>query len=799
MIATPTSRHSFVRALRVARFAALVTGILGAVALTGWALGFSGLASPLEVFGTLHPNAAAALVAGALAAELLQQSRPRVLQALGAWVAAAVAALGLVTVGQDALGYATGIDRLLWPARLEASLADLPQRMPPMVSLALLALGVALVLTRSRSRRAHAWSEWLALAVFAAAVVVLVGHLFRVEAVASLGGATPVGAAAAAACAWFAVATLFTSPALGIARRFTEDTAGGLALRRLLPAALIVPVLIGLGTQRLTHGSSGDDAVLAGFSVAVALLFTAIVLRTDAAMRTIETRRSEAEMRFRRTFENATVGIAHVAPDGRWLRVNERLCELVGRPRAELEELVLADLLHPQDREQHAERESRLRRGEISSARGVERLIDSDGSTVWVDVRASPQLDEAGELEYLIYVLLDVTERVQVQAERERLYQEALESRAEAERANRAKDEFFALISHELRAPLNTMTSWLSVLQGANDAELRAQALRTIQHAVRGQARLINDLLDASRIQSGKLELANELFDARAAVGTTIDSVLPAASAKGVRLVKRLGSESLVVRGDQERFEQVARNLLDNALKFTPTGGHIEVALRRQDDRLVLEVRDDGAGIDAEALPQVFERFHQGRGGGGHGGLGLGLSIVKHVIEQHGGTVTAESPGQGRGTTVRATLPLADEPLPPSSASSPRHRPDTAGPDLDIDVLLVVEDDAAALEAVCVLLATSARKVLGARSGAEALRVASDEPPDLLITDYRLPDMTGAELVGLLEAQAGREVPALALTGHSRAELGADAAAFTRVLRKPVTIAELEAALKLAT
>jgi signal transduction histidine kinase len=241
----------------------------------------------------------------------------------------------------------------------------------------------------------------------------------------------------------------------------------------------------------------------------------------------------------------------------------------------------------------------------------------------------------------------------------EQLYREAHEAHAAAEAASRSKDEFLATISHELRTPLNAMMGWAQLLQMNRDEQRTATGLETILRNARLQAQLIDDLLDLSRIVSGKMRLDVRALDLTKAIEGAVEAVRPAAEAKAIRLVQCLDPRAGPVAGDPDRLQQVVWNLLSNAVKFTPSNGRVEIRLERVNSHLEIMVADNGAGISAEALPFVFERFWQASGATTrtHRGLGLGLAIVRHLVELHGGTVAVSSPGDGQGTTFLVRLP----------------------------------------------------------------------------------------------------------------------------------------------
>jgi signal transduction histidine kinase len=248
-----------------------------------------------------------------------------------------------------------------------------------------------------------------------------------------------------------------------------------------------------------------------------------------------------------------------------------------------------------------------------------------------------------------------------MEEERVRLVREQ-EARRLAEEANRAKDEFLAMISHELRTPLNAMLGWVSLLNsGKLDAEAQGRALQVIERNARSQAQLIDDLLDVARIVNGDLRLQLGPLDLAQVVEKALDAMHPSAAAKSIAVAAALDRPLEMAAGDPDRLHQVVANLLSNAVKFTPEGGEVEVRLERAEGKARLTVRDTGAGISASFLPHVFERFRQdhGRKEGGQGGLGLGLAIARHLVERHGGTIRADSPGEGRGTTFTVGLPLA--------------------------------------------------------------------------------------------------------------------------------------------
>jgi PAS domain S-box-containing protein len=302
----------------------------------------------------------------------------------------------------------------------------------------------------------------------------------------------------------------------------------------------------------------------------------------------------------------------------------------------------------------------------LTSGQGVvdqpDHFIRSDGRSFPIRYTASPVLT-GGQIRGLVVMFRDTTEAVELAKERERLLMVTEHARAAAEAANRAKDEFLSVVTHELRTPLASIMNWVGVLSGGDGRHLE-RALQSIQRSVEAQAKLVEDLLDVSRITTGRLRLDMRAVNLGRVARSALETVLPTAEAKGIRLVAKVEDSfpGVLVLGDPERLQQVVWNLLSNAVKFTPAEGRVELALDRGEKGVRLTVSDTGQGISPEFLPYVFERFQQAEPAGARrqGGLGLGLAIVRHIVEAHGGHVSAESPGPQRGATFTVWLPLLD-------------------------------------------------------------------------------------------------------------------------------------------
>ena len=395
----------------------------------------------------------------------------------------------------------------------------------------------------------------------------------------------------------------------------------------------------------------------------------------------------------------------------------------------------------------------------------------------------------------------DLARRAALAVENARLYRQAQE-------ANRIKDEFLATLSHELRTPLTAILGWASMLAagGLNPHEA-ARAVAAIERNARAQRQIVEDVLDVSRIITGKLRLEMRPVELKALVQDAVESVRPAAEAKGVYLSTLLAPDTGEVTGDSDRLQQVMWNLLSNAVKFTPAGGRVEVELRREGARTALRVGDTGEGIAPEFLPHVFDRFRQADMGTTrqHGGLGLGLSIVRHLVELHGGEVTAESRGRGHGSTFTLRLPLRPAPRGSASAKPPVVRPETVAPAANSSALvgtrvLLVEDEEEARAMLKALLEGCGAAVDAVGSAAEAWAVLEGAGCDVLLSDIAMPVEDGYSLIGRVRGHAAARVkgmPAVALTAYARDE-DRDrslAAGFDAYLPKPVEPAELLAVL----
>jgi PAS domain S-box-containing protein len=397
-----------------------------------------------------------------------------------------------------------------------------------------------------------------------------------------------------------------------------------------------------------------------------------------------------------------------------------------------------------------------------------------DGRLIEVSLTVSPVRDSTGRVVGASKIARDITEQKRAIAERERLLEAERVARAEAERASRVKDDFVAMVSHELRTPLNAILGWTQLMtRSRNDPAMMARGLDVVARNTRLQAQLISDLLDISRIVAGKLQLDTRSVDLRFIVGQAIETIQEEARVKGVEVVQELDEAASLVSGDPSRLQQIVWNLLSNAIKFTPQGGRVRVALRFDRSRAEIEVSDNGTGIRPEFLPHVFDRFHQAdlsitrR----FGGLGLGLSIVKHLVDLHGGEVRAASEGEGKGATFTVTLPVVGD---VDEQERRRDRGDGVEPGVPLDSirLLVVEDEADTLEFLRRLLSTHGATVLTAANAGEALSLVRSGKPDLLISDIGLPEVDGYDLIQRVrrEPSPGRDIPAIALTAYARSE-----------------------------
>ena len=380
---------------------------------------------------------------------------------------------------------------------------------------------------------------------------------------------------------------------------------------------------------------------------------------------------------------------------------------------------------------------------------------------------------------------------------------EAETARAQAESANRMKDQFLSTVSHELRTPLNAMLGWATLLRGGKlDPERRAHALETIERNARVQVRLIEDLLDLGRILQGKFQLAVGPVEVVRVVEAAIDSVRPAADAKGVRLQRTLDSHATIV-GDAERLQQIAWNLLSNAIKFTQRGGRVLVTVRRAPSYVELAVADTGEGIAPEFLPHVFEPFRQADGAISRrtGGLGLGLSIVRSLVELHGGTVSAASDGVGLGATFTVRLPMAPVRAATREVVAQASEPPAGAafecpPALAGLRVLVVDDEKDTRELLTLVLEQCDAVVTTAAGAGEALARLESDRFDVLVSDVGMPDEDGLSMIRRirqLPADRGGRLPALALTAYARGEDRAQAlrAGFNIHLAKPVDPSEL--------
>lgn len=503
-----------------------------------------------------------------------------------------------------------------------------------------------------------------------------------------------------------------------------------------------------------------------------------LIATIQAFLRTrhVENELSRSEAKFRAVFDQALMGICLISSDTIYLDANPAICRILGRSREEIiGKHCTAFARAGQERKfiqivEHLERHDNWH--------GSLPLLHRDGHVVeleWsVSIHSSPGV--------LLAMVSDVTEQRRIEFEREQLLESERSARSAAERASRIKDEFLATLSHELRTPLNAIVGWSQILRFKPPSEKDlADGLEAIARNAKVQAELINDLLDVSKIMSGKLRLDIQTIDPAKIVHDALASVEPAAKAKGVILEDRLGPQSKPIQADPSRLQQVVWNLVNNAVKFTPKAGKVLIELVHSATHLEIRVSDTGQGIKPEFLSHLFERFRQedATTTRTHGGLGLGLAIVKQLVELHGGTVEAMSDGEGMGALFIVRLPLAAVESSPEAHTVLNRTPATTPsltdrPEFNLagKRILVVDDDDDARILMTRVLKEFGADVRDAGSVAQALSVISGFKPDVLVSDIGMPVLDGYDLIRRVRSLGYTEesLPAIAVTAFARPE-----------------------------
>jgi PAS domain S-box-containing protein len=496
------------------------------------------------------------------------------------------------------------------------------------------------------------------------------------------------------------------------------------------------------------------------------------------------------ENRYRNLTEALTIPMWAERANGDTYYANRAFTEYIGGDSTAAKGFKTAGLVHPDDLIKVQFETSRIPQAETFQIEV--RLRRNDGVFRWHVVRSVREQESKGR----IVIATDIDDRRRSEDALAELVARERDARAEAEDANRAKDAFLATVSHELRTPLNAIMGWAQLLmEGQLDAEQRESAIETIERNAKAQSRLISDLFDVSRIVTGKITLDVRPVDVRTIVEDVALSLKPDLASKGIALDLRLEKINAPVSGDASRLQQVIWNLLTNAAKFGSKT--IRVAVERQAGELSISVTDDGQGISAEFLPHVFDRFEQAdsRSTRLQGGLGLGLAIVRHIVEAHGGTVTAESDGDGKGACFRVRLPLSE-----AGARQTSNAPKASAAALEGARVLVVDDDEDGRALLAAVLERCGANVRTARSLVEAVAEIEREAPHVLVSDIGMPGADGYELIRRIRAseQDSRHIPAIALTAYASKkdrDLALNAG-FDEHLSKPVDVTALASAIE---
>lgn len=810
--------HRETRSRQFARIAGYFCIVCGLVILVAWWSGASFVwGNRSLVFNVKANTALTILVIGIGLVFSVREKSPLRARQISVGCGIAVAAIGLLTLVQYVVRVDLGIDQLLVREQPGALATTSPGRMGPPAAISFTMIGLSLVLL-GREMRGLVPSQILAGAGLLIAFVALLGYMFQAVALYAGPGTTGIALTTAVLLFLCNLAIFAARPAQGIVARICSDDAGGYLIRQLLLPTVLAPCILGLlvriGERQLGYGSTFGDAILVAFLV---VFLSLVKFHRAGLLATLDRRRTQAEFELSRQLGVANAAQAELSERDRRLQEmadtaaamiwvadtngqitfsNQSFGVFTGSG-ASPEINSWLERIHEEDRAAFRSKFQTCFENK-QAFRGVARAGRSDGHFRWLDVICQPRINRDGHFFGYVCTAQDVTEAKEFTLERESLLASERAARSQLEHASRMKDEFLSTLSHELRTPLSAVLGWTQLLRrrDGNDAML-IEGLETIERGARAQVQLIEDLLDLSRIASGKVRLNLHALELRPVVEAAIEIVRPSAEAKRIDLRTNFAKDVPPVGGDPARLQQVIWNLLTNAVKFTPAGGEIRVSLDVHNGNVETIVRDTGQGIHPDFLPRVFDRFSQAdsRPSRKHGGLGIGLALVKQIVELHGGSVSAASQGVGRGAefTIRLPVATADQ-----HAHFPTLEPvvgkQTFGKEISLAGVnvLIVDDDAAARDVLARLLGQFDATTILAGSAEEALAKLGEVRPDLLISDIGMPDMDGFELMRRIRA-SGNRLPAVALTAFARPEdrIACLRAGYDMHLAKPVDPREL--------
>ena len=760
--------------------------------------------------------------------------------------AAIITLVGLITLSEHLFGWNSGIDQLLFFESIEEAGASFPGRMGVAASLNFSLLGPTLLLLDTPSPRWFRVSNISVLLVIVITLLVFLNYFYGLQQVEPGGNYFTIALHTVIAFWCISAAILLARPERGLIAAFLGSSPGAVVARRMWPALLIVIILGWVRTFTREAELSSQGFATAIFVLAILLLLAGLIWWTAVSLNRTDRERQVVDLALRQSEARLTVlvrvselirtievpselSFKVAATVGRHLKVRrclfnetdvDRDLEIVHRDYCDGAESVAGEhriseysSITSREMELGNTVVNRDSKTDPRTAADYHRAYEANGERAYVAVPlmregrwvASLWVSDDQPREWTkeeISLLQTVAERtwtaiekLRAETERERLLQSEQEARDAAERANKLKDEFLATLSHELRNPLNVILGYSELLLRMPDIQQSPRLIQmgdALRRNAQSQSQLINDLLDLSRLQRGKVSLNQETVSLAAIIDNAVETVRTDAATKGVDIRLHSSDQLLLVDGDRLRLQQIAWNLLNNAVKFTPAGGRIEISLRSEGDSAVLVVADTGQGIDPSFLPHVFEMFRQADGSNRrrHGGLGIGLALVRQLVQLHGGKISAESEGPNKGARFTVRLPLLRE------TSSPLH---AASGTVELNVLaqtnfLILDDSEDTIGMLEELLKTSGANVMTASNGAEALRLAEENEFDVILSDISMPEMDGFEFLQRLRKLDGCEdVPVVAITGFGRSDdiARVHAAGFYSHLIKPLNLQAL--------